>query len=609
MSSGRAVPREELASLLFGEADDPLGALRWNLAELRRLLGLPDALRGSPVRLELPPDAFVDVRALTAGTWVEALELPGLGRELLEGVSVAGSPAFEAWLLAERRRLQAEAEGVLHEAALARLAAGQGGQAIDLAARLVSLNPFDESFQELLIRAHGASGDRAGAARQLAASVELFRRELGVEPGPAVYAAAEATGVTATVTAATGRAAAQAQLEAGEAAIGAGALDAGLECLRRAAAEAHACGDLELKARVLLALGGALVHAARGRDEEGSTALHEAIEIAGLVGLPDVAATAHRELAWVEILRCRYPRGLAQIEAAKAAAEDEPAARAFVLVGLGVVAYQTGRSGEGIELLGRALALAEEAGDLRGIAMGLAEGGVARMLREELQPATAALERSLDLARSVAWTAFVPYPEALLGIAEVLQGEPDAAVERLEHAFALGCQLRDCCWEGLAAAGLGLVEETRGNVPGALDRLEDAARRSVREPDASLFGHAFVLDLLCSFAVRHQVGRAAQWVGDLATLAARTTMREFLVRAYLHRHELGEPDALRAAGLLAADVDNPALHKRLRRPACRCRAPDADPSEHWAEIRMSFQATCPRTSSKRARPFIVWSMS
>ncbi len=115
--------------------------------------------------------------------------------------------------------------------------------------------------------------------------------------------------------------------------------------------------------------------------------------------------------------------------------------------------------------------------------------------------------------------------------------KPGAAVERLEHAFALGCQLRDCCWEGPGAAGLGLVEEAHGNVPGALHRLEGAARRSVREPDASLFGHAFVLHLLCDFAVRHQVGRAAQWVGDLERLAARTTMREFLVRAYLYRHD------------------------------------------------------------------------
>ena len=43
-SSRSVVTREHVASLLFADADDPLGALRWNLAELRKLLKAPDAL-------------------------------------------------------------------------------------------------------------------------------------------------------------------------------------------------------------------------------------------------------------------------------------------------------------------------------------------------------------------------------------------------------------------------------------------------------------------------------------------------------------------------------------------------------------------------------------
>ena len=38
--------RRQLAELLFGDADDPLGALRWTLAELRRALGGAGAVRG-----------------------------------------------------------------------------------------------------------------------------------------------------------------------------------------------------------------------------------------------------------------------------------------------------------------------------------------------------------------------------------------------------------------------------------------------------------------------------------------------------------------------------------------------------------------------------------
>jgi hypothetical protein len=36
-------------------------------------------------------------------------------------------------------------------------------------------------------------------------------------------------------------------------------------------------------------------------------------------------------------------------------------------------------------------------------------------------------------------------------------------------------------------------------------------------------------------------------------------MRELVVRAHLHRSHLGDPSALAAARLLAANIDNPAL--------------------------------------------------
>lgn len=560
--SDRPAPREELARLLFGDAEDPLGTLRWNLAQLRRLLGVPEALRGPLLALPLPPDTFVDLRAVAYGTWVEALEVPGLGRELLEGMSFGGSPAFEAWLLAERRHLQAQAEALLHEAALARLAAGQAPEAILLASRLVGMNPFDENLHELLIRAHAASGDRVGATRQLAACIELFRRELGVEPGPAVHAAAHVTPASATTPAIAGRAAAEAQLEAGQAAIGAGAVDAGLECLRRAAAEAHACGDLALKAQTLLALGSALAHAARGRDEEASAALHEAAAIALRAARPQVAASARAELAWIDILRARYTRAQAEIDAARAIDGDHP----FLMGLAGACAYQLGRYGEGLELLLAAARGAGDEADRRTLVLAFGEIGLIHVMREAGAEARVALERALAEARALAWNAYLPYPESLLGILDVSSGDPAGARRRLEHAFALACQIRDCCWEAFAAAGLALCDDAAGELDAARDRFADARRRSAREPDAWLWGQAFVLDLACAFAVRHGLDEARDWVGDLELLASRTMMREFLARAYRYRHELGDPSALDVARVLAAEVDNPALRRRVEPP-------------------------------------------
>ncbi|HET9969033.1 MAG TPA: hypothetical protein VFQ68_12435 [Streptosporangiaceae bacterium] len=50
--------------------------------------------------LTLPPGSVVDVRVVATGTWADAVTLPGLGADLLEGTAVKGAAAFETWLLA-----------------------------------------------------------------------------------------------------------------------------------------------------------------------------------------------------------------------------------------------------------------------------------------------------------------------------------------------------------------------------------------------------------------------------------------------------------------------------------------------------------------------------
>ena len=114
--------RRHLAELLFSEADDPLGALRWTLAELRRTLAAPGLFGGDPVATSLGDGIAVDVDTLT-GELADPGSLLDLDGELLEGLNVAGSPAFESWLVVERHRLAATAEARLRQAALGLLAA------------------------------------------------------------------------------------------------------------------------------------------------------------------------------------------------------------------------------------------------------------------------------------------------------------------------------------------------------------------------------------------------------------------------------------------------------------------------------------------------------
>src|SRR5664279_2335658 len=190
----RPPSRRYLSEMLFSDADDPLGALRWTLAELRRAVGGSLALRGDPVGATLEPDAIIDIHLLTR-EYADTSPLLDIAGELLEGMDLSSSPAFESWLLVERHRLSGMIE-----------------------ARL----------------------------RQVAICEDILRRELGIDASVALRDAASTSVDSPLVPALGGRAAAASQLEAGRAAIVAGAVDAGLQCLRRAVGEADRCHDTTL---------------------------------------------------------------------------------------------------------------------------------------------------------------------------------------------------------------------------------------------------------------------------------------------------------------------------------------------------------------------------
>jgi DNA-binding SARP family transcriptional activator len=556
----RRPSREHLAELLFATADDPLGSLRWNLAELRRLLG-PDALPQGDVALVLPADVFLDVEALVQGTPQEAVGLPGLGAELLEGMEFGGSPAFEAWLLGERRRLLGAAEAALHEAALDRLAVGEADAAVSFATRLVGMNPYDENFQELLVRAYAEAGDRDGARRQLAACVELFRAETGHDPGAAIFRAAEAT-APLPLPATASRQAARARLEAGRSAVNAGSFDSGARSLGRAAAEAMSCDDAALEAEARLALGTALVHSARGRDEEGATALLRAAFLAERDGLGDLAAAANRELAYIDILQARYTRCASRLARAGEFADSDQE-RAGVEGMLGIAATDTGAHERGLAHLRNSVELAERAGNAQQASYSLSFIGRSHFLREEFGDAAVALERSLAIARDENWVAFEPWPESWLGEVDLAAGDLGSARDRLEHAWALGCELGDPCWQGMAGQGLGRLAVAEGDVPGGLRVLEEARRRAASFPDGYVWGEVYVLASIASVGVETLHRRAPDWVADLASVSARTGIRELAVTACLLRADGGDPRALEAAKVLVAEVENPALQRRV----------------------------------------------
>jgi DNA-binding SARP family transcriptional activator len=552
--------RTHLAGLLFADAEDPLAALRWNLRELRRGLG-DEVLRGDPLTLPRDVLAGVDIDVVAHGQWREALALPGLGGELLEGLAFSGSPSFEVWLDGQRRHAASLTTALLREAALARLAEGAAADAIALARRLVALEPLDENFQVLLVRCLGAAGDGIAAARQAAACRALFDRELGIAPGPALDDALATATARPTQAPAAGRGAVLAQLEAGEAALRAGVLEPGLQCLRRAMADADVLGDVPLRKRTRVALGGALVHAARGRDEEGAAALHEALGI-GDGEAPASDAAACRELGYVEFLAGRCERAATWLARAEPLAEGEPAERARIATVHGAVLSDQARYGESLVQLHLATDLARQAGERRQTLYAESMTGRVLLLTGELDAAEALLERTVTQARQ-SWTAFLPWPQALAAEIQLLRGRTDPAAEQFEEAFALGCHLGDPCWEGLAGRGLGLVAAARGQSERARTLLLDAIQRCMRFPDTYLWARVHALESLCGQAVAQAWPEARAWVDELLVLSQRSGMQEQTVKAHLHSADLGQRAAWAVAAEMARGIDNPALARTV----------------------------------------------
>jgi DNA-binding SARP family transcriptional activator len=561
--SGSPVSRERLASLLFADADDPLGALRWNLAELRRLLDDRVILRGEPLLLELPAATSVDVDEVLKGSWRQAVTMATLGGVFLEGLRFPSSAAFEAWLLTERRFLTNASADVMREAAIGRIAEGVPDDAVRLSRHLVELDPLDEAYQALLIRSLAAAGDLVAARSQLDACRALLMRELGVAPGPDVRHAIDTPPTGRRTATVGGRATAQAQLDAGRSAISAGAVDAGLDALRLAAEEAEQLGDPGLHAESLVALGSTLIHSLRGRDEEASVILHRAIALGEAADIPVLVAAARRELGYVELLRARYGRARAWLDQALDAAHDDVAEQGAIRAVLGACLSDTAHYPEAIAELEKAIALAEEAGGGRQTAFATSFLGRAQLLVGDFSRARTTLERSVDTAQGEGWTSFIPWPESMLGSCLLAEGDVEGAAQTFEHAFALGCHLGDPCWEGMAARGIGLVHARRGAVDKAVDWLDDARTRCVRVADAYRWVQVYCEDALCDVATTHDVDGAQQWIDELEAHAARADMRDFVARAYVHRSRAGDPSALAAATVLAAQVDSADLHRTL----------------------------------------------
>ena len=167
------------------------------MSKLRGLLDGPDRRRvlteGDAIRLDLA-DVSVDVleldRAAHAGlASLDAAALRALAArfagEFLQGLEIARSAPYSAWLVGQRRRMRA-----LHAAVLEHLAAAlppDGDDALACLASWLQLAPFDRRAHERLLDALAERGELRAGDEHLAAACRQFEAE-GRDAGPLAHA-------------------------------------------------------------------------------------------------------------------------------------------------------------------------------------------------------------------------------------------------------------------------------------------------------------------------------------------------------------------------------------------------------------------------------------
>jgi SARP family transcriptional regulator, regulator of embCAB operon len=199
---GRAVPRDELAEALWGEAPPATWekALTVLMSKLRGLLvecGLDGAMALTSAfgcyRLDLPEGAWVDV--IAAADAVEEAEA-ALAADDLEHAKEVGlraaslaRPSFlpgeeGAWVDAKRRELSDNFRRALSCLAEASLRSGDEVESVKWAEETIALEPYRETGYRHLMAAHAAAGNRAEALRVYERCRRLLATELGAYPSP-----------------------------------------------------------------------------------------------------------------------------------------------------------------------------------------------------------------------------------------------------------------------------------------------------------------------------------------------------------------------------------------------------------------------------------------
>ncbi|WP_198671188.1 alpha/beta fold hydrolase [Oceanibium sediminis] len=192
----RPILRQEIAGFLWSESSEPAArtSLRQVVHTIRAELG-PEALVSVDENtLAIDPDLLrADVSAFTeyaASAGIADLELAAaLYRgPFLDGFDL-NDDAFDTWLIAERRHLEAQALSVLGRLTDHYRRASRIEDALNSADLALRIDPLQEDIHRQIIELHVASGALCEARKHAEHCRDLIRSELGVDPEPDTFRA------------------------------------------------------------------------------------------------------------------------------------------------------------------------------------------------------------------------------------------------------------------------------------------------------------------------------------------------------------------------------------------------------------------------------------
>jgi DNA-binding SARP family transcriptional activator/predicted negative regulator of RcsB-dependent stress response len=469
----RAPTRRELADLLWSETDDPLGALRWSLSQVRKAVNPPAEIGERDGRIKIDAEVLVvDAGELLRGEWNEASIDDLVRGELLEGMSFGESPSFDTWLQVQRARVATSATDALRWAATM-FSHRDPDRALALAERALRSEPFDDGLHELIVEIHTARGDRERARTYIAGLARRYREELAIEPPSSISRPLERPARSAAEPLLRLDVQARALLDIAKVRYWAADFASARDIALRAARQAAESGDRALEARALILGSTTFTGGGLGTAREWTGHLQRALRLANELGDRATIAQIETERGRISAIEGRYGSAEASLRRARRLADDIGDTREAGLARAMLAVCDTDRC---------EYATAEK--ELREAlpAIGWAADGMAFLAR--VLTRTGSTDEGKAFADAAVARAeregLLPHlPGALIqaGDARLAEGDLRGATERFSRALTIAQEIKHPSWQALALRGVALIARAENDFVRARGLFQEALAR------------------------------------------------------------------------------------------------------------------------------------